>query len=71
MRDCMSFRSHSQTSITFVTVYGFLGNRLRTGLNKLYESCFKGHDLISCLDFEFVASSRFCILENAEGLVGE
>ena len=67
----MSIRSHSQTSITFVTVYGFLENRLRTGLCNVYESCFKSHDWISCLDFAFVAAASFRNVENAAALVGE
>ena len=61
----MYIRSHSQTSVTFVTVYGFLGNRLRTGLCNLYESCFKSHDLFSGLDFDFVAAASFCNVEKA------
>ena len=71
LRDCMTIRSHSQTSITFVVVYGFLGNRVRTGLCNVYESCFKSHDLISCLDFDFAAAASFSNVENAEGLEGE
>ena len=71
LRDSISIRSLSQTSITFVTVYGFLGNHFRTGRCNVYESCFKSHDLISCLDFNFVAAASFCTVENAEGWDGE
>ena len=71
LTDCLSIRSHSQTSITFVTVYGFLGNRLRTGLCNVYVSCFKSHDLILCLDFAFVAAESFCTVENLEGREGD
>ena len=66
----MSVRSHPQTSIAFVTLYGFLGNRLRTALCNVYESCFKSHDFISCLDFDFVAAANFRNVENAERWVG-
>ena len=67
LRDCISIMSHPQTSITFVTVNVFLGNQVRTGRCNVYESCFKSHDLILCLDFDFVAAASFCTVENAEG----
>ena len=35
-----STRSHSQTSITLFTVYGFRGKCFRTGLCRVYASCF-------------------------------
>ena len=62
----MSSRSHSHTSITFVTLYGFLGNPLRTDRCNVYESCFKSHDWKACLDFDFVTVASFCNVENAE-----
>ena len=67
----MSIRSHSQTSITFVTVYRFLGNRLHTGRCNVYDSYFKSLASIACLDFAFVAFASFCNVENADGVGGE
>ena len=67
----MSTRSHSQTSNIFVTVYGFLGNRLCSGLCNVYDSCMNSHDLISCLEVAFEAAASFRNVENAAGLVGE
>ena len=67
----MSIGSHSQTSIRFVTVYGFLENRLPTVLCNVYESSFKSHDLISCLDFDILVAAFFCNVENGDGWLGE
>ena len=66
----MCIRSHSQMSITFVTLYGFLGNRLRTDLCNEYESYFKSHGSTRLLDFVFVAAASFRNVENAPRLVG-
>ena len=71
LRDCISFRSHSQTSITFLKVYAFLGNRLRTNRCNVYESCFKSYDWISRLDCAYLTAACFCTVENAEGREGE
>ena len=66
----MSIRTHSQTSNIFVTFYGFLGNRLRTGGCNAYESCFKSHALKACLDFAFIAVASLFNIENAGGWRG-
>ena len=67
----MSIRSHSPISLTFVTVYGFLGNHLRSALYNVYVYFFKSHDFISCLGFDFVAAASFRNVKNAEGREGE
>ena len=62
----MSIRSHSQSSMTFVTVYGFLGKRLHTGRCNVYEFFFSSHDLIERLDFAYVPAASFLTFEKAE-----
>ena len=55
LRDRIYIRSHSQTSIILVTVYGFLRKRLRVGLCFVYASCRNSHALTDRRDFEFTA----------------
>ena len=70
LRDGISIRSHSQTYITFVTVYGFLGNLLRIGLCNVYAFCFNSYTSTERLDFDFEAVANFAAVEKAEGKDG-
>ena len=70
LRDCISIRSHSQTSIKFVTVYRFLGNILRIGLCNVYAFCVNSHASNDRLDIDFEAVANFAAVEKAEGRDG-
>ena len=64
--DSISIKSHSQTSIKFVTVYGFVGNLLRIGLCIVYAFCFNRHASTDSLDMAFKAVTIFAAVVKAE-----
>jgi hypothetical protein len=72
LRFCTSTRSHSQKSITLVTVYGLRGKCFRTGLCRVYASCFYNQDLSLCLvTLVFFAAACNLLSElNAAGWLG-
>ena len=69
-RDCTSNRSHSHTSIGFVTVYGLRKNRPLTGLCCVNSSSYSSHSLNSDLFFLGIAAASFSKVEEADSLAG-
>ena len=67
LRDRISIRSHSQKSIILVTVYGFLGKRLRMGLCFVYASCRNSHAFTDRWDWDVTAIVIIATDPKAEG----
>jgi hypothetical protein len=69
-RDCTSNKSHSHTSIRFVTVYGLRKIGILAGLFCVYAFGCSNNALMSDLFFLGMAASSFSKVEETDGLAG-